>query len=157
MIERATLDRAGLEYRHQAMKLYTFDEVTPELELLPIAARRALDHAGLKLSRAAWSTLPLATRAAIVTCGSAPEVAADTVRSLAITATPAPEPTPVAGDPPADAAPPDLARAYGAAIDAVRWAALSPLDRYALVKVAGSPRPERVAAAFAEIVGSVGR
>ena len=41
--------------------------------------------------------------------------------------------------------------------DAARWAALSPLDRYALVKVAGSPRPERVSAAFAEIVGSVGR
>ena len=134
------------------MKLYAFDEVTEQLELLPLAARRALDHAGLKLSRAAWSTLPLAARAAIVTCGSAPEVGIDTVRSLATTATPPPDTAPVTADPLPDAPPPDLAAAYGEAIGPAQWAALSPLDRYALVKVANSSRGERVAAAFDEIV-----
>ena len=34
------------------------------------------------------------------------------------------------------------------------WATISTLDRYALAKVAQRPRPERVSAAWTEIVGA---
>ncbi|HMR80915.1 MAG TPA: nitrate reductase associated protein, partial [Polyangiaceae bacterium] len=52
------------------MKLYLFDEVDERLELLPLAARRALDAAGLRLSRDGWSSLPLAERTAVTRLGS---------------------------------------------------------------------------------------
>ena len=56
------------------MKLYSFDGVDATLELLPLAARRALDLAGLKLSLEAWRVLPLTSRRAIVQLGSGPAV-----------------------------------------------------------------------------------
>jgi cyclic pyranopterin phosphate synthase len=48
-----------------------------------------------------------------------------------------------------------VADAFGAErpISAAVWGSLTPLDRYALAKVADRARPERIAAAYAEIVG----
>lgn len=138
------------------MKLYAFDEVSPALELVPLAARRALDHAGLKLSRASWLSLTSAARESIVDAGAETPVAIELVRDLTAKATPPPDPIPSSGDPPREAPPGDLLAALGEArpIAPALWLALSTLDRYALAKVAAKSRPERIAAAYAEIVGA---
>ncbi len=63
------------------VKLYSFDGVDAALDLLPLAARRALDAAGLKLSLEAWRGLPLDKRRAIAEAGSEPTVASERVAS----------------------------------------------------------------------------
>jgi cyclic pyranopterin phosphate synthase len=59
-------------------------------------------------------------------------------------------------DPPADAPPEVVRSAFTGqwAIAGPVWASLSPLDRYALAKVAPRGRPERIQAAYDEIVGA---
>jgi cyclic pyranopterin phosphate synthase len=135
--------------------LYRFDEVDDRLELLPLAARRALDQIGRKLSREAWVSLPLPLRRQIVALGSAPAVDLELVSEAVMLATPPPEAIDVVADPPADRVPADVRDAFGADMllaDAV-WASLGALDRYALAKVARRGRPERLRAAYEEIVG----
>lgn len=135
--------------------LYRFDEIDERLELLPIASRRALDHAGCRLSREGWSSLPLPLRRELVTLGANPMVDVELVREAAAAATPPGEDIEPVPDPPPDHPPEEIREAYGDALpisDAV-WAGLAPLDRYALAKVAGRGRPERLRAAYAEIVG----
>lgn len=135
--------------------LYAFDEVDERLELLPMAARRALDHAGLRLSREGWAALSLESRKRIVEAGAARRVDTDVIRRECKAARPAPEAIAVAPDPPSDAVPADVI----AGLDATRpltlavWSALAPLDRFALVKAASRGRPERLAAVYDEIVG----
>lgn len=139
-----------------AVKLYAFDEDTEGLELVPLAARRALDHAGLKMSRKGWRSLPLAARRSIVDLGSARTVDVATVARACKPAEPAAERGDVVEDPPAKAPPQVVTQAFGTErpiADAV-WAGLSPLDRYVLWKVASKGRPERMAAAYQEIVGA---
>jgi cyclic pyranopterin phosphate synthase len=138
------------------MKLYAFDEVSPALELVPLAARRALDHAGLKLSRASWLSLPANAREALVGAGTETEVSVDRVRALTAAATPPPDPMLPSGDPPAEAPPAELLAILGPdrPITPALWLALSALDRYALAKVSAKSRPERIAAAYSEIVGA---
>lgn len=139
-----------------AVKLYAFDEVDEALLLLPVAARRALDHAGLRLSRAGWLSLPTETRRELCELGSGSGVDLARVRALLERAAPAAELTPATGDPPADAVPAEVSAAFGEGrpVSGALWQSLSPLDRYALWKVAEKKRPERLAAAYAEIVGA---
>ncbi len=135
--------------------LYQFDAVDDRLELLPLSARRALDHAGRKLSREGWSSLPIAARRQIVELGAARIVDVEHVQKATALARPKPEHVPMVGDPPSDAVPEEVRRALGPerpVSDAV-WSALGALDRYALFKVATRSQPERIAAAYAEIVG----
>ncbi|MBE7478584.1 MAG: cyclic pyranopterin monophosphate synthase MoaC [Polyangiaceae bacterium] len=138
------------------MKLYAFDEVDESLLLLPMAARRALDHAGRRLSRAGWLSLDVAARRELTQLGSEPRVEDVRVRALVEQASPAALPATPALDPPADAAPPEVGEAFGQSrpLPAALWSSLSPLDRFALAKVAEKRRPERLAAAYAEIVGA---
>ncbi|MES1174704.1 MAG: cyclic pyranopterin monophosphate synthase MoaC [Myxococcales bacterium] len=135
------------------MKLYSFDGVDAALDLLPLAARRALDAAGLKLSLEAWRGLPLEKRRAITTAGSEPVV--DVQRVAA--AVPAGQTIPIAVEPEANLAtvPDSLSGSLGSSrpISPALWSALSPLDRYALLKVASRGKPERLNAAYLEIVG----
>ncbi len=138
------------------MKLYAFDEGAEGLELLPLAARRALDHAGLKMSRKGWRSLPVDARKAIVALGSSRVVDVAAVARACKPAEPGAERGDVVSDPPAKEPPDQVTRAFGAErpiADAV-WAGLSPLDRYVLWKVAVKGRSERIAAAYAEIVGA---
>ncbi|MCC6644134.1 MAG: cyclic pyranopterin monophosphate synthase MoaC [Polyangiaceae bacterium] len=137
------------------MKLYRFDEVGPDLELLPLAARRALDHAGRRLSRAAWATLSLDDRRALVAAGSADEVDTAAVTRLLDGAQPPADLQPSEADPPAVAPPKAVVEAFGDArpVAQAAWCALTPLDRYALAKVAAKGRPERLDAAWREIIG----
>ena len=135
------------------MKLYSFDGVDPALDLLPLAARRALDVAGLKLSLDAWRRLPLEARRVICEAGSAPTIDATRVEGALGEA-------PVSRierstEPGISAVPAELSGALGSnrPISQALWNALSPLDRYALLKVAGRGKAERLDAAYAEIVG----
>jgi cyclic pyranopterin phosphate synthase len=142
--------------RYRPMKLYRFDGVDERLDLVPFAARRALDRAGLKLSLDGWRTLSLEARRAIVQAGSGHVVDITPVTASAQRAQPAPRRIDPIHDPPADAPPAQVREALGGGLTLENpvWAALSPLDRYALAKVAASGRPEQIHAAYHEIVGA---
>jgi cyclic pyranopterin phosphate synthase len=135
------------------VKLYSFDGVDATLDLLPLAARRALDVSGLKVSLEAWRALPLVARRLIVELGSGPAVDVPRVEA-ALGEQPAAriERSP---DPNMSAVPAELASALGSTrpVSQALWNALSPLDRYALIKVASRGKPERLQSAYAEIVG----
>jgi cyclic pyranopterin phosphate synthase len=135
--------------------IYRFDEVDERLELLPMAARRALDHAGLRLSREGWTSLPLDARRRLVDAGAAREVDPAVVRGECIGARPPPESTETVKDPPTGSIPEVVAAALGPSrtLSISAWSALSALDRFALFKVASRGRPERIAAAYDEVVG----
>jgi cyclic pyranopterin phosphate synthase len=138
------------------VKIHAFDGVDASLALVPLAARRALDHAGLKLSLEGWRSLSIEARTALVEAGEAAAVPIDEVRVRVSAAVPTAEPIAPAWDPPAATVPAEVGAAFGESrpIGQALWLALSPLDRYALAKVAQKPRPDRLAAAYAEIVGA---
>jgi len=135
------------------VKLYSFDGVDGSLDLVPLAARRALDVAGLKVSLDVWRTLPLDARRVIGEAGSVPVVDIERVeaalRNQPVTRIER------SADPGISAVPSELSTPLGSKrpISQALWNALSPLDRYALVKVAGRGKPERLEAAYSEIVG----
>ena len=137
------------------MKLYRFDGVDQTFDLLPLSARRALDHAGCKLSLEGFRSLAATEREELAQLGS--NVAVDVARVIALLLSakpPAEVMQPVAD--PSPVGPDDtVIAAFGPSrpIPAASWSALSPLDRYALAKVARGKSPERVAQAYAEIIG----
>lgn len=137
------------------MKLYAFDGADASLTLLPLAARRALDHAGWKLSLEGFRSLPLSERERLVALGSQEEVDVPQVTAIAQGGVPAPERISASPDPSPVAPDEALLIALGSArpIPPASWSALSPLDRYALAKVARGKSPERLGLAYAEIVG----
>jgi cyclic pyranopterin phosphate synthase len=136
------------------MKLYGFDGVDERLDLVPLAARRALDRAGLKLSLDGWRSLSLEARRTIVQAGSGSVVDITPVTASAQRAQPAPQRIEPIHDPPADAPPVELRVASTESLVAAAraWATLSPMDRYALAKVAALGRPELTQAACDEIM-----
>jgi cyclic pyranopterin phosphate synthase len=135
--------------------IYQFEAIGPELELLPLAARRALDLSGVKLQLKAWQGLPLATRQALVELGSADQVEATEVKKLVEAADPATTEMEPLTDPSAEEVPAPVRLAYSEhhPVELKTWAALSVLGRYAILKIADKARPERVAASYAEIIG----
>lgn len=137
------------------MKPYVFEELSDDLPLMSLAARRAADFAGRKPSLAAWRSLSEADRFAIAEAGAAARVDVARVQALLARADPEPPRLEPLAELAPDHPPRELLEALGPARplrDAV-WSALSPLDRYALVKVASKGRSERIAQAYAEIVG----
>jgi cyclic pyranopterin phosphate synthase len=135
--------------------LYRFDGIDDRLELLPLAVRRALDLSGQKLSRDGFSSLSLDARRRLVSLGAAPAVDRKAVLAVLADATPPPRLLGETTDPPSDAAPEALLAALGTErpLSSRVWESLTPLDRYALVKVAEKGASERLAAAYEEIVG----
>lgn len=136
------------------MSIYAFEDLPPDLSLMPLAARRAVDLAGLKPPLAFWQSLAKADRVAITDAGSEPRVniaAVEVLFSRASDEVPRVTPRP---DPAPDRPPPALLDCLGAELplSASVWSALSALDRYSLVKVA-ERRMEKLPAAYAEIVG----
>ena len=139
------------------MRLYAFEPIDSELSLLPLAARRALDVAGLRLPLSEWQLLPIAARRELVSCGSAPRVntarVAELLRDRAVERIDArPEPT-------SSAPPGEVLEAFGpqGPIPPATWAALTPLDRYVLSKLSGAKKDtnaERLQQAYEEIVGA---
>lgn len=128
--------------------VYGFEGIDGQLDLVPLAARRALDHAGLKISLETWRSLPLETRAAIVSAGADDAVDTDLVRSK-LAGVPTSEldalTEPTAGMPPASVT--DAWPEAGAA-----WANLGGLDRWALTVLASRARLDSLVALVAEIV-----
>jgi molybdenum cofactor biosynthesis protein MoaC len=137
------------------VRLYSFDVDGETLELVPLAARRALDHAGRKLSLAGWTSLDLNERRALVRIGSTSPVDLDAVARVLRRARPAPTSSEVGGDPPREAPPARVLEAYAehGRLNTAIWSSLADVDRYALDKVAKRPNAERIADAYAEIIG----
>jgi len=125
--------------------LYEFDEADAELSLLPMASRRALDAAGIKLSLASYQTLALDARRELLRLGAAGQVDVSAVRVLLAHAAS----TAVAVYCEPLELPEALASELG--IDAAAWQGFRPLDRYVLDKLQRRGRSERLQRAFAEI------
>ncbi len=119
------------------LPVYAFEGIPPTLDLVPLAARRGLDHAGMRLSLAAWRSLPLEARTAIARAGACDAVDLVAIAESALAASPPATPTDRAEDAPAGAPPPALREALGARrpLADATWAALSALDRFALLHV----------------------
>lgn len=137
------------------MKLYRFDGIDSSLQLVPIAARRALDALGQKLSLAGFQSLTHEAREALTEAGSSSQVDLEKARAALTKANPPPEPFEPEGDPPEDVPPGFVQARLGEArpLSDKVWQSLSPLGRYALSKVTSRKNDERVQAAYDEIVG----
>lgn len=137
------------------MKLYRFDGVDQTFDLLPLSARRALDHAGCKLSLEGFRSLSAAEREELAQLGSRAAVDVARVIALLLPAKPPAEVMLPVSDPSPVAPDATVVAAFGSGrpIPAASWSALSPLDRYALAKVARGKSPERIEQAYAEIIG----
>jgi cyclic pyranopterin phosphate synthase len=135
--------------------LYRFDEVDAALDLLPMAARRALDHAGKKVSLGDWKQQPITWRQQLVILGSDSSVDASSVLQLLEHGRVPTTSIEACGDPVPTVIPDAVRVAFGASrpIPEATWSALSALDRYALVKVSVKARPERLDRAHQEIIG----
>jgi cyclic pyranopterin phosphate synthase len=131
--------------------VFDFEGIDESLPYVPIAARRALDTLGRKLSLEGWLSLPVDRRRALARAGAAHRVDPDVARVID-EAAPRSHSIPVAGDPDPEAPPQSLVQALGTArpLAAAVWAALHPLGRYALVK--SEAKPDKLARAYDEIV-----
>lgn len=134
--------------------IYAFDEADPELTLMPMAARRALDAAGVKLSLASYQTLGLADRRELVRLGAEPVVDGAAVRGLAARTGGEPASEIPAYREPVEL-PAELAAALGPErpLDRARWQKLGPLDRYVFDKLLRRDKRGRLHGAYDEIVG----
>lgn len=115
--------------------IYGFEQIGPELLLLPLAARRALDRAGLKLSLEAWRSLGINERRALAMLGADDEVDVKTVAAIAMKASPMPERIDVVEEPDARTPPLELSAAIApmGAMDSGTWSQLRGLDRFVLL------------------------
>jgi len=137
------------------VRLFRFDGVDIAFELVPLAARRALDHAGRKLSLQGFRSLSLAERHELAELGAADEVDVARVTALSLAGAPPAEAIAPLSDPPPATPDEALVAKLGSdrPLPPASWSALSPLERYALAKVAGGKNPERLEQAYAEIIG----
>lgn len=136
-------------------RLFAFDVGHLRSDLLPLAARRALDLAGLRLSRSGWASLGKGGWQELTRLGSAVQVDTEAVQRCTEPADPPPVGQPVQAEPPSLQPPPEVvaALAHCGRLTPAIWSALEPIERYALAKVALRPGPERKVAAYRELVG----
>lgn len=115
--------------------VFAFEGIDEALELVPLAARRALDRAGVHLSLEGWRALPRDARRALVAEGAREQVAPSVVRALVEPARALSREVAPSTDPDPERAPAALLEALGAdrARVAARWSGLSALERFALV------------------------
>jgi hypothetical protein len=138
------------------LPVYRVDAADPQLSLLPMAARRALDCAGQHLSLKGWQTLALRDRQALVWLGAEEVVDRTRVAELLATCNADVRPTPPLAEPdPATGPSAELLDALPPTHDLSpeRWRALSALDRYVFCQLARRAKIERLAEAYAEICG----
>ncbi len=135
--------------------VFAFEAIGADLKLLPLAARRALDLAGKKLSLAAWSAMPIDARRKLIEIGSAANVdAAEALRTIA-EAEPAARSIERLDE--SCLVEPD-ARAQQLLgpqrpLSAMIWSRLHPLGRFAVRHLGARGDAERLAAAYDEIAG----
>ena len=132
--------------------VYPFESIDDALAFMPLAARRALDVLGRKLSLEGWHSLSLEDRRRVVGAGAGENVDPDAA-AVVDRATPSPSRSRSQPDPDASVTPSELAVSLGTTrpLDEARWRRLSALDRYVLVKV--TSKPEKLALAYDQIVG----
>ena len=136
------------------LPVYRFDQADAQLSLLPMAARRALDCAGLHLSLKGWQMLTLEQRRTLVRLGGTEFVDRARVAELLTERSADIRRTPPLSEAEALTSPSaELLQALpaGRELSSERWRALSALDRYVLVQLARRGKLERLAEAFAEI------
>lgn len=129
--------------------VFDFEDIDDGLPLLPLAARRALDAAGLRLSLKAWQGLDLSSRRQMVTAGRGEDVDVAAVRAAVVEADPAPDEQPPDDERRLQAAPERLSERLGA-----RWSALSPLARFAIAHLEQRGNAARLEEALGELVAS---
>ena len=122
------------------MRIYRFEDIDDSLPLLPLAARRALDAAGIKVSLEAWRGAAPEARRALVEHGSVASVDVEAVKRDLAASGVASSSVDVTPEPDAQRVPDPLAHA----VTESAWRGLSALDRYALAKVARGKHPEQV-------------
>lgn len=110
---------------------FEMDEISSELDLVPLAARRALDHAGVHLSLEGWRSLPLELRQRIAHCGAFEEVDVTLVATISAQAVPSARLIEPVSDPSPMTLPPGLSADNG--VDGLVWSSLGGLARFALV------------------------
>ncbi len=117
--------------------VYPFEDVGDELSLLPLAARRALDRAGLRLSLDAYQGLSRSLRDELARAGAVEQVDPDEVERVVRKASPPATRIKPVPDPDPLTPPEQLNHALGTkrAVTPAQWAKLRALDRYALVHV----------------------
>jgi cyclic pyranopterin phosphate synthase len=115
--------------------VYSFELVLPELDAPPIAARRALDRAGVRMPLEGWRSLAIEDRRRLTAAGAQDPVDVEAVVAVALQAIPPVTRVAPRADPDAAAPPEALARAVDPPIDATRWSGLRAVDRYALAHV----------------------
>lgn len=138
------------------LRLFDFDVSGLRHDLLPLAARRALDWAGRRLSRTGWASLGEEGWRELTRLGSVPQVDVAAVQRCIESADPPSVEQPPQPDPPPLQPPREVAAAFadcGRLTPAI-WTALDPIGRYALAKVALRPNAERRLAAYKELVGA---
>jgi hypothetical protein len=136
------------------LPVYRFDQADAQLSLLPMAARRALDCAGLHLSLKGWQALSLDQRQALVRLGGTDLVDRARVAELLAECAADIRPTPPLTEADAAAGPSaELLQALpeGSVLNNERWRALSALDRYVLGQLARRGKLDRLAEAYREI------
>ncbi len=138
------------------VKLYAFDQIDESLKLIPLAARRALDAVGRKLSLDGFHSLSHAARVDLVRAGSGPVVDTEMTHKILALARPEATPFEAAPEPGVEEVPVELTAALGEhrPLSPKVWEGLSALDRYVLFKVARRGKPQRLSDAYAEIVGA---
>jgi cyclic pyranopterin phosphate synthase len=132
------------------MTVYAFEAIGAELDFPPLAARRALDAAGVRIEVDAWRMLPLSDRKTITVLGSADTVDIVAVRALARAVPHAIEDA--RPEPESEGVPAAVASALpkGQTIPDAAWRSMTPLARYALASLVIAP-PSILDRALAEI------
>lgn len=138
--------------------VYSFEDTGENLSLLPLAARRALDVAGFRLSLEGYQSLSLEDRLDLTLAGTKDPIDTRHVESLVrLSSVPATRIKP-AQDPDADAPPEQLGPGRkGRSIPPAEWQKLRAVDRYALVhtmrRSIAREDPERLELAIQVILG----
>lgn len=137
-----------------SLPVFPFEEIGPDLDLVPLAARRALDLAGFRVSLAGWRSLALDDRRRLVRAGEEDIVDAQEVFEVARRASPVAQLMERAPDPDPGALPKGISSGV---LPLARWSALRPLERFALVHARQSAikrsDPAVFEAAYKAIVG----
>ncbi len=122
-----------------------------------MAARRALELAGLRLSLRGWMSLARQERERLVLAGAADAIDVSTVATIARAARPLPEPREPVSEPSRTDPPASVIHGLGAErpMLASLWMKLRPLERFALAMAASGEDPEASALAVSDVFDAV--
>jgi len=152
---RAPADRPAA----QQGRLFDFEGIDRNLDLVPLAVRRLLDHLGAKLSLDGWRSIELESRHVLLALGSADRIDPHKARTTLASARPSPRAIDPSADPTPEVVPEQLAARLGedGPLDEDTWRRLSPLERWVLEHVSNSKHPERLVPAVREILADRNR